>query len=93
MNNLTRRSFLHQTPVAAAALGVLPAAPVVAATHRSPGVAIPRSSARATGSMIIHVNDIVSGEMTLLVGGREVVLRDRRLVARFVQAARSAKRA
>jgi hypothetical protein len=38
--------------------------------------------------MVIHVNDVATGEMTLLVGAREIVLRDPRLVARFLEAAR-----
>jgi hypothetical protein len=39
--------------------------------------------------MVIHVNDVATGEMSVLVGAREVVLRDPRLVAYFIEAARS----
>jgi hypothetical protein len=38
--------------------------------------------------MVIHVNDVATGEMSVLVGAREVVLRDPRLVAYFIEAAR-----
>jgi hypothetical protein len=36
--------------------------------------------------MVIHVKDVATGEMTLLAGSREFVLRDPRLVARLIQA-------
>lgn len=88
MTKLTRRSFLQQTPVSAATLSLLPAMPDLAAAPHSPRTVAPQLAATATGSMVIHVNDVATGEMTLLVGAREVVLRDPRLVARFVEAAR-----
>ena len=88
MTNLTRRSFLQRTPVTAATLAVLPAIPALAATGRQPKAAALRSSSMGPNSMVIHVNDVATGAMTLLVGAREVVLRDPRLVAYFVEAAR-----
>ena len=87
MTNLTRRSFLQNTPVTAATLSVLPAMPALAARRHSSETASPRSSAGSVGSMVIHVNDVATGEMTLLVGAREVSLRDPALVARFMEAA------
>jgi hypothetical protein len=36
--------------------------------------------------MVIHVNNVATGEMTLLVGARAVSLRDPELVARFMEA-------
>jgi hypothetical protein len=88
VTNLTRRSFLQRAPVTAATLTVLPAMPALAAIGRQPKPAAPRSSTMGTGSMVIHVNDVGTGAMTLLVGAREIVLRDPRLVAYFVEAAR-----
>jgi hypothetical protein len=41
--------------------------------------------------MVIHVNDVASGRITLLVGTREVALRSPRLVAYFVEAAGSGR--
>ena len=86
MSKLTRRSFLQNTPVTAATLSVLPAMPALAAPRHPPEGAAHRS-APGSGSMVIHVNDVATGEMTLLVGAREIVLRDPRLVARFIEAA------
>ena len=88
MAKLTRRSFLQQTPVGAATLSVLPAMPALAPIGRSPQAAAPRLSAASSGSMVIHVNDVATGEMSVLVGAREVVLRDPQLVAYFIEAAR-----
>ena len=87
MTKLTRRSFLEQTPVTAATLALLPVMPALAAVRRAPEAAAPCFSAASTGSMVIHVKDVTTGEMTLFMGTREVVLRDPRLVARFVEAA------
>ena len=92
MAKLTRRSFLQQTPVAAATLSVLPAMPALGAIRHSPQVTarqrVAPSSAASPGSMVIHVNDVATGKMAVLVGSREVVLRDPRLVAYFIEAAR-----
>ncbi len=88
MTNLTRRSFLQRTPVTAATLSVLPAMPALAAIRRPSQMPAPRPSAASSGSMVIHVNNVATGEMSVLVGAREVSLRDPRLVAYFIEAAR-----
>ena len=88
MTNLTRRLFLQHTRTTAATLAVLPAMPALAASRLPPEAAAPGSSAGGAGSMVIHVTDVATGEMTLFVGAREVPLRDRKLVAYFTEAAR-----
>ena len=88
MKTLTRRSLLQQTPVTAAALSLLPAMPALAAIRHSPKAAAPNLSAASTGSMVVHVNNVATGEMTLLVDTRAVVLRDPRIVACFLDATR-----
>jgi hypothetical protein len=93
VTKLTRRSFLQQTPVSAAALSLVPAVPVMAAIRHSPEAAVPQLSATSTRSMVVHVNNVATGEMTLLVGTRAIVLRDRRLVACFIEATREGGRA
>ncbi len=86
---MTRRSFLEQTSVGAATLGLLPVVPVLAATPDSPEAAAPELSAAAfTGPVIAHVRDVVTGEVALLVGTREIVFRDPQLVARLMNATR-----
>ncbi len=90
MTKLTRRSFLQQTPVSAATLTLLPAMPALAGIRHSPEAAAPPLSAEAAGSksIMVHVSNPATGEMTLLVGAREIVLRDPRIVARLVAATR-----
>jgi hypothetical protein len=88
VTNLTRRSLLQNAPLTAATLSVLPAMPALASPDHSPEGAAPQPSAEGPGSMVIHINDIAAGEMTLLVGAREIVLRDPQMVARFIEAAR-----
>ncbi len=90
MTKLTRRSFIQQTPVSAAALSLLPAVPALAAARHSPEAAAPQLSATSTGSMVIHVNNVAAGEMTVLVGTREIVLRDPRIVACLMEATHEA---
>jgi hypothetical protein len=85
VTNLTRRSLLQHAPATAATLSILPAMPALAAPRHSSEAATHRST--STRSMVIHVNDIATGEMTLLVGAREVSLIDPALVARFMEAA------
>ena len=93
MPKLTRRSFLQQTPISAATLSLLPAMPAMAAVRHSPEAAAPELSASPTGSMVVHVNNVATGEMTLLVGARQIVLRDPRIVASFIEATREGGRA
>ena len=81
MINPTRRSFLAQTPIAAASLSLVPIAPVVASVGRPPGSARSALSTESTEPIVIHVNDIATGAMTLFVGAREIVLRNPRIIA------------
>jgi hypothetical protein len=88
VKKLTRRSFLQQTPISAAAVSLLPAVPALAAIRHSPEAAAPQLAAKSSGSMVVHVNNVATGEMTLLVGPRQIVLHDPRIVARFIEATR-----
>ena len=92
MAKLTRRSFLQSTPVTAATLSLLPTVPALAAIRHAPEASAPPFSAVPTDSMVVHVNNAATGEMTLLVGARQVVLRDPRIVARLREAAREGER-
>jgi hypothetical protein len=87
VTKLTRRSFLKQTSASAATLGLLPAIPALAAISHSPEAAGPELPATFSGPMVVHVSDVAAGELTLLVGAREIVFRDPEIVARLVKAA------
>jgi hypothetical protein len=86
MTNLTRRSFLKQT---SATLGLLPCLPALAAMPDSPQATTPGvAAAPFSGPIIAHVSDLAMGEVTLLVGAREIIFRDPQFVAHLMKAAR-----
>jgi len=82
MNTTSRRRFLGVAGAGVAA---------TAATAAVPGVALAAPTARsphaATESVVAYVSDAASSELTLLVGEREVVVHDRDLVHRLLNAA------
>ncbi|MDT4949595.1 MAG: hypothetical protein QOJ37_2190 [Pseudonocardiales bacterium] len=82
MTEPTRRGFLTIAGAGAAAAGlagVAPAAAAAAATVRAP--------AGVSGPLVAYVTDMQGGELTLMVGEREVVVHDRDLAARLARAA------
>ena len=89
MTNLTRRSFLKQTSVSTATLGLLPCLPALAAMPDSPQATTPGvAAAPFSGPIVAHVSDLAMGEVTLLVGAHEIIFRDPQLVAHLMKAAR-----
>jgi hypothetical protein len=82
MTESTRRRFL-----AAAGLGT---AAGVAAVTVGPGSAAAAEDdtlpAGARGPMAAYIHDVRKGEVALMIEGREVVIKDRRLVARLANA-------
>jgi hypothetical protein len=95
MAGISRRTFLKRGGTGAAAAGFLAAIPAFPgrswasmrpATVHSEGVAAPAGRA-ATGPIVVHIPDPRTGDVHLMVGTREVVTRDRALVARLVRAA------
>ena len=88
MTDLNRRSFIKQTSVGAATLGLLSSLPALAAISDSPQATKPEVPAAAfSGPMIAHVTDVAKGEVALLVGAREIIFRDLPLVTRLMKAA------
>ena len=81
----TRRAFLKRASVGAATLGALPLATMASSleseTSETVGAGFP-------DSLIAHLRDASTGEVALFVGTREVIVRDRQLVARLLSAAR-----
>jgi hypothetical protein len=91
MTKVTRRLFLKQTSATAAALSLLPAVPALGSIYHSREAIVPELSATLPGPMVVHVSDVATGELTLLVGAEEIVFRDSHLVARLIRAARQAR--
>jgi hypothetical protein len=89
MTDTTRRGFLAVAGVGAA--GVAAAAVVGSGSNSATepetttkaGTELP---AGASGSLVAYVNDVRDGHVSVLVGEREVVIRDKELVARLANA-------
>ncbi|MEP6666909.1 MAG: twin-arginine translocation signal domain-containing protein [Nocardioidaceae bacterium] len=86
MSQSTRRGFLGMAGAGAAAIGVAAVAPTALAADggsKSGGRRI-----RSAKPVVAHVPDPRLGNVSLMVGEREVVVHDRDLVARLVEAAK-----
>jgi hypothetical protein len=79
MQDTSRRRFLGATGAGAAVVAVAPTAAFARETIRG------RNG--ATEPVVAYVSDAGSDELTLMVGEREVVVHDRDLVARILNAA------
>jgi hypothetical protein len=90
MPKLSRRGFFKQTSASAVTFGALVAIPGMAiASEAVPEApAVETSIASFTEPLLAHVSDLASGEISLLVGTREIIFRDPSLVMRLLQAAR-----
>lgn len=97
MTEFSRRRFLAQTSigvgVAVAGVAAAPALPQLAPASVQPNTParpvpdITLASPSLAGTMVIHVRDVATAELAVLVGTSEFVYRDPELVARVVQAA------
>jgi hypothetical protein len=90
MTDSTRRNFLIATGASAAAVGVAAALPTAAgaSTAGSAGTpAKPLKTPKNAAPLVAHVSDPSTGEVSLLVGEREVKIHDHDLVARLSHAA------
>jgi len=90
MAKLTRRTLIKQTSVGAisvATIGVLAAAPHLASAAPAEHGATEQPATAHSGPMVVHVRDFSTGEIGVMYGEKEVVLRDPALVTRLLQAA------
>jgi hypothetical protein len=88
MAKLTRRDLIKQTSAGAAALGALAAVPGLAGVQGAPeahGAGL--SAADRNGPLVAYLRDVAKGEIGLLVGTREIIVRDPELVQRLLRAA------
>ena len=85
MTDASRRGFLATAGVGAAAIGMAAVAPSAGAAKPT-GAEQAKVPAHASGSMVAHVADVHGDTVTLFVGEREVVVRDKDLVARLARA-------
>jgi hypothetical protein len=88
MSDASRRSFLTVAGLGTA--GAVAAATVGPAGAAAADAELP---ADAAGPMVAYIRDVRRGELALMIEGREVVITDKRLVARLAAAfARAGRR-
>jgi hypothetical protein len=60
---------------------------------KSPAATAPSTQlpSDASGSLVAYVTDVRSGQLSVLVGDREVVIHDQEIVARLAQAAKTSE--
>ena len=87
MSDLTRRKFLTKSSVAVAAAAV--AVPGLAtALKLNESTAVQAGAIDASESLVVHVRDFASGEISLLVGPDRVIVHDHDLATRLYATAR-----
>jgi hypothetical protein len=93
MHNLTRRNFLARSSMVGVAMAAgLAAVPGASALLKLPRQSVPWNPAAAlNGPLIAHIRDLNSGEISLMVGTREVVNKDIELARRLYAAAQQAR--
>ena len=84
MTDATRRGFLIMAGAGAAAVGVAAVAP--AAGEATPTITRPGGASTASGPLVAYVRDTRNGDVSVMVGEREVVVHDPELVARLTRA-------
>lgn len=88
MNNLTRRGFLTRSSAGLALVAAVGVIPTAANALRQSSQFPTLNAALPTGEpLIAHVRDLNRGEISLLVGAREVVYKDVELARRLYAAA------
>lgn len=92
MAELSRRSFLVRSSGALAAVGAIAAVPsglahAADASDRTP--VLTEAELASVESMVIHVADPGTGELSVMTGTHEFRVRNRRLVAQLVRLVRA----
>ncbi len=94
MAKLTRRDFIGQTTASVATIGVLAAVPTLAAVPEmtdvvaSDAAAAELSATTFSEAVVAHVSNLASGEITIMSGTKEIIVRDTELVMRLLKAVR-----
>jgi Ubiquitinol-cytochrome C reductase Fe-S subunit TAT signal len=83
MPDSTRRGFLIMAGAGAAAVGAV----AVASDASAAPATVKTADVTANGPLVAYVSDVHKGEISVLVGEREVIIHDRALVAKLAHAA------
>ena len=94
MAKLTRRGFIGQTTASVATIGVLAALPTLAAAPEMTDVVASDTAAAELSAttfsepLVAHVSNLATGEISIMSGTKEIILRDADLVMRLLKAVR-----
>lgn len=88
MSDLSRRGFLTRGSIGVALAGALVVVPGLATVRNLPAATGSGSQSGSTEPLVAHVRDLASGEIALLIGTDQVIVRDRDLALRLYAAAR-----
>ena len=89
MSDSTRRTFLLRSGAGAAAVGavaLVPGTAQAATVDTAAPTALPAGAA-ARGPIVAYIDDVTSGDISVLVGDRAVVVHDPGFVAALAHAA------
>lgn len=93
MAKLARRGFIKQATIGVASAGVLAGvfaggARFGAASPHFASAATDLSATKLSGPLVAYVHDLAKGEISVMVGKREVIIRDPDLALRLATAAK-----
>jgi hypothetical protein len=94
MEPTSRRGFFKQAGAVAAVAGTMAVAPIgmasamAGASTSKEAELTPSEHLRGDESLVAHVKNARTGEISLFIGHREVTIHDRKIAARLVRAAR-----
>ncbi len=81
---LTRRTFITRTTARAAAIGVAAGALGATVTEELARNAAANAPIATSDPLMVYVTDATKGELTFLMGSRQIVRRDPALVSRLL---------
>jgi hypothetical protein len=89
MNRVSRRTFLRQASMGAAAVGVATTVPGFlrrAGKGKAPSemAAAPTGHMTQDGPLVAHIDDVNTGEITVMVGTRQVTYRNDEIARRLL---------
>ena len=88
MPESTRRGFIKVAGTGAAAVGVAAVLPAAAASAAPKHLDLPKN---ASGALVVYIEDVKSGKLSVMVEGREVEIVDHQLVNRLAHAIHTAQ--
>lgn len=90
MSPVTRRTFLRQASIGAAAVGVATTVPAFlrpGSKKVSPAeTAMPAGRMVQEGPLVAHIDDVNTGEITVMMGTRQVSYQNQELARRLLSA-------